>query len=211
MALASRTTPILMSRSEAASVLAWHLVLEQLETVVLSATWSCHDLFPWTARDCRRAPPLLLSPNCICVGTVPWIFRDCRRLLEICTTLLVGTSGACSVSGSSLSLVLWWRASPCQTSWRSSQLSTESNSVLDLSSTLWSWTSSTNRFVPLEILTWDVVSWLWGDGIAISSPYWSRIFTIWTSITGPITVPTKNCCKDSRLWSCSRMCVLSCP
>ena len=49
-------------------------------------------------------------------------------------------------------------------------------------------TSATNRFLPLGIKTWDVVSWWWRDGIAISSPYWSWIFTIWTSITGPITV-----------------------
>ena len=45
--------------------------------------------------------------------------------------------------------------------------------------------SSTNRLFPLDIRTQDVRLGWSGDGIAISSPKLSRIFTMWTSTTGP--------------------------
>ena len=78
---------------------------------------------------------------------------------------------------------------PKQVSPPSAFWSSVSNSALDLSSALGIWTSSTNRLFLVEIITWDVRCLPLGDRIAISSPYWTRIFTIWTSTTGPIIVP----------------------
>ena len=115
-------------------------------------------------------------------------------------------------------LVTWWAQvsmlqlldSSTQDSLPSDFWSAESSSVLGLNSTLWSWTSSTNRFVPLVIITWVVVSWLWGDRIAISSPSCPRIFTIWTLRTGPITVLPGIAAK-TRDWGFSRECMYSRP
>ena len=88
--------------------------------------------------------------------------------------------------------VLHWSLRPLQDkedSPPSAFWSSVSNSALDLSSALGIRTSSTNRLFPLEIITSDVHCLPLGDGIAISSPYWSRIFKIWTSMTGPKIVP----------------------
>ena len=78
---------------------------------------------------------------------------------------------------------------PKQVSPPSAFWSSVSKSALDLTSALGIWTSSTNRLFLVEIITSDVRCLPLCGRIAISSPYWTRIFTIWTSTTGPKVVP----------------------
>ena len=106
------------------------------------------------------------------VEMVLWVFRDALR-----SGLLKGqdTFPCCSSFLFFLSL----------DSLQSDPWSSVSNSLLDLSSSLWSWISFTQRSVSLDFTTWDV-----SIGLATSIPSLSRLFTIWTSKTGPIIVPS---------------------
>ena len=77
--------------------------------------------------------------------------------------------------------------------------------MLGLRSSLWSWTSSTYRFVLLVIMTWDVVSWLWCDVIAISSPCGSKKIHDLNFNDWSYNCSRRNCCKDSDL---ENVCIL---
>ena len=74
----------------------------------------------------------------------------------------------------------------CPDSWRCA-----SNSLPHLSSCQWSWILLTKRSSSLDITTWDVFSGFAIDWLATSVPHPSRIFTTWTSRTGPTVVPSK--------------------
>ena len=64
--------------------------LNSSRRVVIAATWSGHELFLCTARNCRPLRKLI----CQCSFTG----KDHEtKLLEICTVRPVGTSGACTV------------------------------------------------------------------------------------------------------------------
>ena len=64
-----------------------------------------------------------------------------------------------------------------------------SNSLLDPGALLCGHKFHSKNALSLDLTTFDVFAGLASDGIAVSIPYSSRIFTIRTSRTGPIIVP----------------------
>ena len=83
-----------------------------------------------------------------------------------------------------------------------------SNSLLDLNSHWCWWSSFTKRSVSRDITTKDVSSGLVIEWPPTSIPYSPRVSTIWTSVTGPISVPARIANVTARiLWKLVKLCI----